>query len=74
MRWMFFFGVAVAALLIIRLEWPKLKQYPGKDKAVFISLLVLVCSLAVLDLPNTPGPIAILQTIFKPLLGFMEPS
>ncbi|MGW9528352.1 hypothetical protein ACWHAM_11445 [Paenibacillus terrae] len=72
-RWFFFCCVTISVLLIIRLEWPKLKVKPIRDKAVFVSLLLLVWILSMLDLPNTPGPTTVLMFIFKPFRGLVEP-
>ncbi|MCY9666153.1 hypothetical protein M5X11_14450 [Paenibacillus alginolyticus] len=72
MRWSFFCGVTIAVLLICWFEWPKLKQKPKRDKAVFVSLILLVWLLSMLDLPRTPGPTTLLQFIFKPFKGLLE--
>ncbi|WP_068501168.1 hypothetical protein [Paenibacillus kribbensis] len=73
MRWYFFCFITISVLLITRFEWPKLKAKPVKDKAVFVSLLLLVWILSMLDLPNTPGPTTVLLFIFKPFRGLTEP-
>lgn len=73
MRGFFFWVVTISALLITRYEWPKLRTKPVRDKAVFISLLLLVWILSMLDLPNTPGPTKALLFIFKPFRGLTEP-
>lgn len=72
MRWSFFCGVTIAVLLIWWFEWPKLKQKPKRDKSIFVSLLLLIWLLSMLDLPNTPGPTTLLQFIFKPFKGLVE--
>ncbi|WP_068784864.1 hypothetical protein [Paenibacillus phocaensis] len=73
MRVFFFWIVTFSALLIARLEWPKMKAKPIWDKAVFLSLLLLVWILSTLDLPHTAGPTTVLMFIFKPFRGLMEP-
>jgi hypothetical protein len=73
MKWYFFCAVTIAVLLITRFEWPKRKAKSVKDKAVFVSLLLLVWILSMLDLPNTPGPTTVLLFIFKPFRGLTEP-
>jgi hypothetical protein len=72
MSWSFFICVTIAVLLITWFEWSKLKQKPKKDKVAFISLLLIVWLLSMLDLPNTPGPTTVLQIIFKPFKGLLE--
>jgi Na+/melibiose symporter-like transporter len=72
MSWSFFSCVTIAVLLITWFEWPKLKQKPKKDKVAFISLLLIVWLLSMLDLPNTPGPTTVLHFIFKPFKGLLE--
>ncbi|MCR8635040.1 hypothetical protein [Paenibacillus radicis (ex Xue et al. 2023)] len=72
MRWGFFWMVTIAVMLIIWLEWSQLKSKPTKDKLVFISLLLLVWLLSMLDLPNTQGPTTLLRFIFKPFRPLLE--
>ena len=73
MKWLLLWGVTISVLLITRFEWPKLKAKPVRDKAVFISLLLLVWILSMLDLPSMPGPTTLLLFIFKPFRGLVEP-
>lgn len=73
MRSSMFWGVTIAVLLIMWVEWSKLKQKPLWDRAVFVSLLLAVWLLSMLDLPHTPGPTTLLQAIFKPFRPLVEP-
>lgn len=66
-------GITIAVMLISLLEWPKLKAKPMWDKAVFVSLLLLVWLLSMFDLPNTTGPSTVLQVIFNPFKELVEP-
>ncbi|MBA2939858.1 hypothetical protein HZF08_16215 [Paenibacillus sp. CGMCC 1.16610] len=72
MRWSLFCIVTIAMILISLFEWPKLKQKPKRDKAVFIMLLLTGWVLSMFDLPNTPGPTSIFKIVFKPLRGLIE--
>lgn len=72
MRGSFFCSVTIAVLLILWFEWRNLKQKPKKDRVVFLTLIILVWFLSMLNLPNTPGPISFLQVIFKPFKGLIE--
>lgn len=67
-----FFGVTISVMLIWWYEWPKLKEKPKRDKAVFVCLLLVVWVLSMLDLPSTPGPTTLLEIIFKPFRGLLE--
>ncbi|HTG70739.1 MAG TPA: hypothetical protein VL921_15885 [Candidatus Udaeobacter sp.] len=72
MKLALFTGVTFAALLILWCDWPRMKEKPTKDKAAFVSLLLIGWLLSMLDLPNTPGPITLLEAIFKPFRGLVE--
>lgn len=72
MRWLFFSSVTIAAFLIFWLEWRSLKLKTKNDQVAFVMLLLIVWLLSMLDLPNTPGPTAFLEFIFKPLKGLVE--
>ena len=72
MKWIFFCFITISVLLIMWIDWPKIKGKPAWDKAAFISLLILVWVLSMLDLPNTPGPTTFYEFIFKPLRGLVE--
>jgi hypothetical protein len=64
----------VIIAIIILFEWPKMKQYPKKDKQVFIMLLFIGLSLCLFDLPYISGPITWLETLFKPFADIMKVS
>ncbi|NWL89118.1 MULTISPECIES: hypothetical protein [unclassified Paenibacillus] len=72
MKWHFFLMILIMTLLVILLEWKGLKTRPIRDKVVFISLLLLVLGLSMLDLPNTPGPTTLILLIYKPLERLLE--
>ncbi|MBY0011228.1 hypothetical protein [Paenibacillus typhae] len=72
MRLALFSGVTIASLLILWLDWPRMKANPAKDKAAFLSLLLVTWLLSMLDLPNTLGPTTFLEAVFKPLRGLLE--
>ncbi|MDD9271927.1 hypothetical protein ACFPES_33365 [Paenibacillus sp. GCM10023248] len=67
-----FWVFTIATLLIVWVEWSKLKQKPLWDRAVFVALLLAVWLLSMLDLPHTPGPPTLLQAIFKPFKPLVE--
>ncbi|MNR03477.1 hypothetical protein D3C85_1193700 [compost metagenome] len=72
MKWSVFIPVAFAAICIVLLELPKLKQKPMKDKIAFTAIVLAVLLLAMFDLPNTPGPISFLNALFKPFKPLVE--
>lgn len=63
---------AVIIAIVIFVEWPKMKQYPKKDKRVFFVLLFIGLGLSIFDLPYIPGPITWLEAFFKPFAQFMR--
>ncbi|MDQ1914491.1 hypothetical protein RAC89_29360 [Paenibacillus sp. GD4] len=73
MRWSFFTIATIATLIIWKWEWSKMKKKPAWDRGVFVSFLLLVWALSMFDLPNTPGPRTLLQFLYKPLKGLLEP-
>ncbi|MFH5183601.1 hypothetical protein ACHHV8_13795 [Paenibacillus sp. TAB 01] len=72
MNWSFFGCVTAAISIIAWFEWPRLKQKPARDRAAFISLLLLGWILSMFDLPHIPGPTNYLQHIYKPLSGWLK--
>lgn len=72
MKWGIFFCVLVIIGAIILYEWKKIKTYPKRDKITFFILLLIAGSLSLFDLPNLPGPVTLLESIFRPFGKFME--
>ncbi|TCJ04720.1 hypothetical protein [Cytobacillus praedii] len=72
MKWGIFFCVLVIIGVIILYEWKKIKAYPKKDRITFFILLIIAGALSLFDLPNLPGPVTLLETIFRPFSNFME--
>ncbi|WP_313803438.1 hypothetical protein [Cytobacillus sp.] len=72
MKWGIFFCVMVIIGAIILYEWKKIKTYPKKDQFTFFILLLLAGTLSLFDLPNLPGPVTLLENIFRPFGKFME--
>ncbi|MBU8880851.1 hypothetical protein BGM26_18010 [Bacillus sp. FJAT-29790] len=72
MKWGIFLGVLLFIGLIGVYERPKMKKYPRKDKIAFFTLLTMAGILSLFDLPNMPGPVTFLESIFKPIRRFME--
>jgi hypothetical protein len=72
MKWGHFFGVILVIILIVFLEWRKMEDHPKKDKIAFFTLLTIAGVLSLFDLPNLPGPVTFLESIFEPFGKFME--
>ncbi|WP_102273907.1 hypothetical protein [Cytobacillus massiliigabonensis] len=72
MKWGIFLCVLLIIVLIVIFEWKKIKNCPKKDKITFFTLLTVVGALSLFDLPNLPGPVTLLEYIFKPFGDFME--
>lgn len=66
MKWGIFSVTFVVILLIIFWGWPRIKDYPKKDRIAFMTLLCIGGILSLFDLPNIPGPVTLLETFFKP--------
>ncbi|CAM3967093.1 hypothetical protein COLU111180_17020 [Cohnella lubricantis] len=71
-KW-FFWEVAIAAVIIAISEWKRLQEQPGKDRIVFLALLLAGAVLSFLNLPDTPGPTSVMAYVFKPLRPLVEP-
>ncbi|WP_243291620.1 hypothetical protein [Bacillus sp. FJAT-47783] len=72
MKWDTFMIAILVIFAIIAYEWPKMKQNPLKDKAAFLTLLLLAGVLSLFDLPNMAGPPTFIEWIFKPISKIME--
>lgn len=67
MAWGSFFGTMMIVLVIMFLQWPKIKQNPTRDKAAFIVLLMIGLVLSMFDLQHMKGPVTLVDVIFQPL-------
>lgn len=72
MKWGIFFATAFIIGMIILFQWPKLKNYPKKDKAAFIVLILFSLSLSLFDLPYIEGPIKWIEYILQPFVHFVK--
>ncbi|CAH1207388.1 hypothetical protein PAECIP111892_02872 [Paenibacillus auburnensis] len=72
MNLVLFSFVTLAGLLILRLEWTKMKAKKTRDKSAFFTLLLIVWLLSILDLSNAPGPLTFFEAIFRPFRGWLE--
>jgi len=73
MRWSLLCGVTIAILLIVWWEWSKMKTKPKWDLAVFVFINIAAWLLFLLDLPHTPGPASVLEIVFGPFKGLLQP-
>jgi hypothetical protein len=71
-RWGAFIGTTIIIAVIILFQWPKMKQYPKKDKMAFLMLLVFVWVLSMFDLPKMAGPVTWIEALFRPVGQFMD--
>jgi hypothetical protein len=65
-RWGAFLGTAAVSVVLILFQWAILKKLPKKDMLAFYILLIMGLGLSIFDLPNMPGPLTIIEAIFKP--------
>lgn len=72
MRWGAFFGTTLMIVILLSIQWSKIKKYEKKDKWAFFILLLIGWGLSMLDLPHITGPITWLEILFRPLGKFME--
>jgi hypothetical protein len=71
-RWGTFFGTTLMIVILLSIQWSKIKKYEKKDKWAFFILLLIGWGLSMLDLPHITGPITWLEIPFRPLGKFME--
>jgi hypothetical protein len=71
-RWGTFFGTTLMIVILLSIQWSKIKKYEKKDKWAFFILLLIGWGLSMLDLPHITGPITWLEILFRPLGKFME--
>ncbi|MFD1706423.1 hypothetical protein ACFSCZ_06595 [Siminovitchia sediminis] len=67
LEWKQLFSTTVVIAIIITLQWPKMKNHPGKDKGVFVTLLLIGLVLSAFKLGHLPGPGTFLKWIFGPV-------
>ncbi|MBD8006927.1 hypothetical protein [Bacillus norwichensis] len=71
MEWKAFFITLMIVIVIILLQWPRLKVNPSKDKAAFMVLLVIGLAFSLFDLQRMKGPITLRESLFKPFIEYM---
>lgn len=72
MRWETFLLTTAIILVILLLQWPKMKQKPKKDKGALLILLLIGWILSIFNLTHMEGPTSWVQALFKPFGEFME--
>ncbi|MBS4188953.1 hypothetical protein KHA94_01815 [Bacillus sp. FJAT-49705] len=72
MKWGNFLATAFIILIIILLQWPKMKQKPKKEKSAFIVLLLIGLFLSMFDLPYIGGPAKWIEYVFNPFGEILE--
>ncbi|MBY0120973.1 hypothetical protein [Bacillus sp. S/N-304-OC-R1] len=72
MNWGIFFATACIIGMIVLYEWPKLKNYPKKDKTAFIVLIIFSLCLSLFNLPYIEGPIRWIQYVLQPFVNFVN--
>lgn len=74
MKWGAILGISCVIIIIILLQWPKLKKNQKREKAALISLSVIGWILAILLVffPNMAGPTQLIEAIFNPLGKLLE--
>ncbi|MGO4109122.1 hypothetical protein [Paenibacillus sp. YAF4_2] len=72
MRVQFIMLIAIGTILIIWLEWQKLKKWGSKEKTVFFFLLAVLWIFLFLDVPNTPGTPTLIEFLYKPFRSLAE--
>lgn len=71
MQWRILLGAMLTIIVIIALQWPRLKQKPIQDKWAFFGILLISLVLSLFDLKHISGPSSWVEAIFKPLGPFM---
>ena len=72
MRWGAFFGTTLVIVILLSIQWPKIKKIRKKDKRAFFILLFMGWGLSMFDIPHMTGPTTWLETFFRPFGKFME--
>ncbi|QED47286.1 hypothetical protein [Cytobacillus dafuensis] len=72
MKWGSFLATAFIILIIILLQWPKMKPKPKVEKSAFIVLLLIALLLSMFNLPYISGPAKWIEYVFKPFGEILE--
>lgn len=74
MKWGPVFVSILIMIFMSLYQWPKLKKNQKKEKAAFLSLLILGWALAILLIifPDIPGPTQLIDWIYKPFGKILE--
>ncbi|MFK9093917.1 hypothetical protein [Bacillus salipaludis] len=74
MKWGPVFVSILIMIFMSLYQWPKLKKNKKREKAAFLSLLILGWALAILLIifPDIPGPTQMIDWIYKPFGKILE--
>lgn len=74
MKWLQVAGVSLVVAAIVWFEWQHLSNGRKKERTALITVAALGWSASVILLlfPETPGPVALFDWLFKPLTGKMK--
>lgn len=72
MKWGVFVATTIIVMIIVFLQWPKMKTNPKKDKTAFIVLLVIGLLLSMFDLQYMKGPSSVREFLFTPFVEYMQ--
>mgnify|MGYP001170042030 CR=1 FL=1 len=67
-----FAEVTIAVAFIFWFERKRVKKIPGKERTLFVLLLLSAWILTFFDLPNTPGLASVFDGLFGPLRPLVE--
>lgn len=74
MSWNYILLAIVLSLLATVVQWLRMKTSPKKERAAYLSIMVLCWALSVLLMikPGIPGPTELVDALFQPLAKLLE--
>ncbi|UPK41333.1 hypothetical protein [Paenibacillus pabuli] len=74
MIWVKIAGVSLVLAMIVKFEWLRLNQGHTRERATLIILAAMgwVAALLVILFPEMPGPIMLIDWLYRPLAGLIS--
>lgn len=74
MLWLKIVGISLIVAMIVRFEWLRLNEGSTRERAALIVMAAFgwIAALLVVLFPGMPGPIMLIDWLYRPLAGLIS--
>ncbi|AFC32878.1 hypothetical protein PM3016_6242 [Paenibacillus mucilaginosus 3016] len=72
MKWLHVLGILVTVTLMTLYEWPRIHGRKERITYAVLMLIGLQLSVLLLYIPELPGPVQLIDTVYRPLGRLLE--